>query len=192
MPQFDESIINAVLCNETNPVIHLLENGFNVNETDDWGYSLLHYAASKGHQEMCLILLQRGADIRLVDQDSRTPRSAALENGENQIVDLIDTWIALKAQGAACLDIKSNARETNPSLPSTVVPAPKRAAKEPRQDHDADLAMDEAGGEPISNSTSSNKRKSPSRQHFCYMCGTTMMPNVLQAFCHSCGVKVNV
>jgi ankyrin repeat protein len=57
-------------------VIHLLSHGAgdgDVNAQDAAGYSPLHAAASYDHIELARLLLDRGADVHIKDEDGDTP-----------------------------------------------------------------------------------------------------------------------
>ena len=50
----------------------LLSHGANVNACDNWNYTPLHEAANKGKLDVCVVLLQNGADIQIRNTDNKT------------------------------------------------------------------------------------------------------------------------
>jgi len=71
-------------------LLMLLAHGAGVNATDSCGWTALHFAASKGFVDIVETLLGVGA-IHPHDEDGRTPRDLALENGQ------LETFRALEA-----------------------------------------------------------------------------------------------
>ena len=55
----------------------LIEAGSNVNTSDKWGYSPLHEAAIKGKADVCIGLLQSGANHNSKNTDGKTPLELA-------------------------------------------------------------------------------------------------------------------
>ena len=49
----------------------LLDHGANINFQDEHGFTSLSWAAYCGKEDVCLLLLERGADGRIEDQDGR-------------------------------------------------------------------------------------------------------------------------
>ena len=58
----------------------LIENGADVNLTDNQGQTPLHYAAANGHIAMAQLLIENGANVNLTDNQGQTPLDYA--NGE--------------------------------------------------------------------------------------------------------------
>lgn len=50
----------------------LLDAGANPNAPDNWNYTPLHEAVSKGKIEVCLALLQHGANAELRNSENKT------------------------------------------------------------------------------------------------------------------------
>lgn len=62
--------------------IALLEAGADVNAADHDGISVLQAAVIAGNIRICKVLLDHGADADQADEDGDTPRSCALEDGD--------------------------------------------------------------------------------------------------------------
>ncbi|KAI0652133.1 ankyrin [Trametes meyenii] len=60
-----------------------------VNSLDDNGYTALHLAADRGHEEVVKVLLERGADKEIKDQDEFTAKELAGIAGHDEIVHLL-------------------------------------------------------------------------------------------------------
>ena len=50
----------------------LLTHGANANACDNWNYTPLHEAAIKGKLDVCVVLLQNGADVHIRNSDNKT------------------------------------------------------------------------------------------------------------------------
>jgi ankyrin repeat protein len=72
----------------------LLDQGVNVNVTDDGGYRALNYAVAKSQLKIVHLLLVKGADANLHPPDSFTPLIVAVGNDD------LDTVVELLAHGA--------------------------------------------------------------------------------------------
>jgi len=70
----------------TNEVAEFLDHGFNVNEQDGEGNSLLMLAAYHGRADTVALLLTRGADPDLKNNRDQTPIAGALFKGEDAVV----------------------------------------------------------------------------------------------------------
>ncbi|XP_023144429.2 histone-lysine N-methyltransferase EHMT1a isoform X1 [Amphiprion ocellaris] len=72
-------------------VIHLLVDGKDPNFLMEGQNKRtpLHAAASEGHQEICHMLVQAGANLDMFDEEQRTPLMAACENNHLDIVKYI-------------------------------------------------------------------------------------------------------
>jgi tankyrase len=55
----------------------LIDAGSSVNDHDRWGYTPIHEAAIKGKADVCIVLLQVGADCLARNADSKTPLDLA-------------------------------------------------------------------------------------------------------------------
>ncbi|WVQ93346.1 hypothetical protein IAU59_000414 [Kwoniella sp. CBS 9459] len=64
-----------------------------VNRKDEYGYTPLHLAADRGYPDIVEILLKRGADRRLKDDDGLTAKDLAQVSGREEIVATLDLYI---------------------------------------------------------------------------------------------------
>ncbi|XP_051924172.1 histone-lysine N-methyltransferase EHMT1a isoform X2 [Hippocampus zosterae] len=82
---------------ELQRVIHLLVDGKDPNILIDSQNKRtpLHAAAAEGHEEICHMLIQAGANLEMFDEEQRTPLMAACENNH------LDTVKYLVSAGAA-------------------------------------------------------------------------------------------
>ncbi|XP_068616787.1 histone-lysine N-methyltransferase EHMT1-like [Brachionichthys hirsutus] len=85
---------------ELQKVIHLLGNSIDGKDPnfvmeDQNRHTPLHAAAAEGHQEVCHMLVQAGANLDMFDEEQRTPLMAACENNH------LDTVKYLLRAGAA-------------------------------------------------------------------------------------------
>ena len=67
-------------------VRNLILRGVNVNYQDANGRSALHFAAASNHIQCGILLVEAGADLRLVDRDSRTPLNLASKELKDAII----------------------------------------------------------------------------------------------------------
>ncbi|XP_019859001.1 PREDICTED: tankyrase-1-like [Amphimedon queenslandica] len=75
---------------DINSVQSLLSQGANVNNQDNWNESTpLHYAASRGHNEVVSVLLSNGADPNIEDRDEDTPLHDAAFRGHNEVASVL-------------------------------------------------------------------------------------------------------
>ncbi|XP_050361665.1 ankyrin repeat domain-containing protein 39-like isoform X1 [Nymphalis io] len=85
-----------LLIDKTNNIIEL------VNSIDNSGYTALHYAARNGHDRICSILLQNGAQINASTRSGKATalHRAAAAGKENTVVLLIKSGARLDLQDA--------------------------------------------------------------------------------------------
>lgn len=68
----------------------LIDQGVNINsKDDDFGYTPLHAAISEEHNEISLLLIENGADIRAQDSEGLTPLHYAAEYDVLSVADAI-------------------------------------------------------------------------------------------------------
>ncbi|XP_065075156.1 uncharacterized protein LOC135698933 [Ochlerotatus camptorhynchus] len=78
--QIDESV---------NYVQFLIEKNSNVNASRKDGWTVLHWAAEKGHFDIAVLLIERSAHVNAQDGSRRTPLHQAAANGHTTIVELL-------------------------------------------------------------------------------------------------------
>lgn len=66
----------------------LLEAGATVDQTNNYSYTPLHWAAIHGHVKSAILLLNRNADFTLVNIDGKTPIDMAINSGQDAITRL--------------------------------------------------------------------------------------------------------
>ncbi|XP_035545248.1 potassium channel SKOR isoform X2 [Juglans regia] len=66
-----------------------IRTGGDPNKTDYDGRSPLHLAASRGHEDVTLFLIQEGVDINIRDYFGNTPLLEAIKNGHDRIASLL-------------------------------------------------------------------------------------------------------
>lgn len=74
----------AVLYNKLDVVEIAVEMGCDVNATDNFGETPLHYAAKKGHQTILLFLIQNNAKTNEKNREGNTPLHLAVSNGHER------------------------------------------------------------------------------------------------------------
>ena len=80
-------------------VRNLILQGVNVNYQDARGRSALHFAASSNHIQCGILLVEAGADLRLVDRDSRTP----LDLASKEFKDAINQTLSFNTKKTVCV-----------------------------------------------------------------------------------------
>ena len=81
-------------------VRNLILQGVNVNYQDQArGRSALHFAASSNHIQCGILLVEAGADLRLVDRDSRTP----LDLASKELKDAINQTLSFNTKKTVCV-----------------------------------------------------------------------------------------
>jgi len=84
-PLFRMAISNGV----SSSVSHLIARGIDVNARDERGRTALIIASTKGHLEICSILLQHGAKPELKDNDGNCALLTAEKNGHADVAALL-------------------------------------------------------------------------------------------------------
>ena len=87
----NQNLLKAVQNNDTATVIKALEQGADVNHTDEQGRSLLLIATVNKHTEMATLLVKRGADVNL---QAHNKDSAFLYAGASGQTALLQLFIA--------------------------------------------------------------------------------------------------
>ncbi|KLO14469.1 ankyrin [Schizopora paradoxa] len=60
-----------------------------LNAVDEFGYTAVHLACDRGHEDIVQVLLEHGADISIKDQDDLTAEELASEAGYENIVSIL-------------------------------------------------------------------------------------------------------
>ena len=80
-------------------VRNLILQGVNVNYQDTRGRSALHFAAFSDHIQCGILLVEAGADLRLVDRDFRTP----LDLASKELKDAINQTLSFNTKKTVCV-----------------------------------------------------------------------------------------
>lgn len=75
----------------------LIEAGINIDQHGDLGHTPLHDAATFGHRDMVLLLIESGADVYALTE-GETPFDLARISGHTEICDLLGTAMEQKRQ----------------------------------------------------------------------------------------------
>jgi len=98
-------LIEAAKNGDINSIEALLDNGENIEQKDDYGWTALNWAAGQGHTDIIGKLLESGADITNVGRDKRTALQIALAAGH------VESASALQqAARQACIDLNETTR----------------------------------------------------------------------------------
>ncbi len=65
-------------------VMDLIDKGADVNASNNWGNTPLHYALDNGHTEVAMALIDKGADVNARDNAGDTPLHYALDKGHTE------------------------------------------------------------------------------------------------------------
>ncbi len=85
----NEQLLEAAKAGDKDTVISLLDQGADVNHTDNTGKTALMNACAKGHQKIARILIKHGADVNHADRCRMTALLDAGWNGYGEIVRLL-------------------------------------------------------------------------------------------------------
>ena len=79
----------ALLAGAKDSVVFQLRRGADINGTDDRGRTPLMLAASRGHVELCRLLIEAGADLALVDAEGLDALQIATNKGSHELVEIV-------------------------------------------------------------------------------------------------------
>jgi len=97
---FQETIlITAARCNRMNIVEYLVTNGADINLTDIYGYTPLHEAAYRGHNDITKYLLNHGADKSIINQFHKTASILAAQHSRYALAKYIEDFELIPTKG---------------------------------------------------------------------------------------------
>ncbi len=108
----------AVVSGATDAVRLQIQRGLKVDMTDKDGRSLLMLAASRGHIEVCRLLLDAGADMDLVDAFGKNASQHAELSKNRDVVALFEDYLAKSR-----VDLDSGGAETASGAEAAPIPS---------------------------------------------------------------------
>ena len=85
-----KDILTAAANGKIEKVRNLLDEGVDVDTRDSDNRTILHWAARKGHADIVQLLLERGANAKLADNDyGNTPIHSASYKGHTDVVRML-------------------------------------------------------------------------------------------------------
>lgn len=103
----------AVLSGATSAVSFHLQRGIDINAKDGEGKSALILASSRGHLNVCRLLLESGADIAAVDKQGRTALDVATGTGQLELRELMRQYLPDQSTVGLDIALQSTAPEMN-------------------------------------------------------------------------------
>ncbi|CAN0006370.1 unnamed protein product [Choristocarpus tenellus] len=99
----EHDLHDAAKRGETEAVSKLvMEQRVDVDRSDPYGYTPLHWAAQKGHADIVRLLVGNGALVNVRDKWKRTPLHRAAKEGHVEVVKaLLEAGAEINAQGDA-------------------------------------------------------------------------------------------
>lgn len=85
----DAVLISAVRESDAEKVETLLDDGADVDQQDEQGWTPLNWASGQGDEAMVRLLLDRGADVTKTGRDNRTPTMIAKAAGHSGVAALL-------------------------------------------------------------------------------------------------------
>ncbi|XP_068686584.1 ankyrin repeat domain-containing protein 39-like isoform X2 [Montipora foliosa] len=87
---FERGIWQAALDGNIKRVRSLLDKGGDPDARDGSGYTALHYASRSGHANICLLLLERGADVNAQTRSGKaTSLHRAAYSGHSEVMKIL-------------------------------------------------------------------------------------------------------
>lgn len=87
---FERGIWQAALDGDVKRVRKFLDKGTDPNLRDGSGYTALHYASRSGHEEVCQLLLEQGADVNAQTKSGKVSSlHRAAYSGHMSVVNLL-------------------------------------------------------------------------------------------------------
>lgn len=94
---------SAAEYDQSNVITWLLENSWNVMGETSNGTTAAHFAASQGNVDALDVLLRAGANITALTKKGTSVREFAIHHNQDEIVSLIDAYIAKKVMSEIVL-----------------------------------------------------------------------------------------
>lgn len=105
----DQQLYNYAGQGNTLECLAALVRGADVNATNEHGWSVLHFAAWRGHVDACRLLIERGANIHAVDEDGWCALHSAAYFGRSDVCLLLFergcNHLATTREGGTALDL---------------------------------------------------------------------------------------
>ncbi|MCI5054485.1 MAG: ankyrin repeat domain-containing protein [Flavobacteriales bacterium] len=89
--EYDSDLFEAVEFGNLNAVRTFWSEDIDMNYQDKKGWTLLMYAAYYGFTDIFEFLVEKGANVDVIDTENRTARSIALDNGNEHLLELISS-----------------------------------------------------------------------------------------------------
>lgn len=102
---FRERIYNSVIKGDTKKIVSFLERRGNINKTNSYGKTLLHYAILGRKSEIINLLIKNQANIDIKDNEGNTPLHLATYYGYFSVVKLL-------LDNGACVNLHNNKGQT--------------------------------------------------------------------------------
>jgi len=83
----------AIVENDEDKVMKLIQNGFDINLPDDNGWTPLHFAAQNYSEKIIKLLIESGANINSTDAYGNTPLFKAVFNSKGKNLKILDLFI---------------------------------------------------------------------------------------------------
>ncbi|KAF3931342.1 Ankycorbin [Dactylella cylindrospora] len=96
--------LDIITCKSHEIIVRLLvesglENGVDVLEKSESGWTALHLVAFQGHTSLVRLLLEKGANVHALSIDRRTPLHIAASQGHDAVVELLlGSWADVSAK----------------------------------------------------------------------------------------------
>ena len=88
--ELNNNLLDAAEIGDVEVCRLLIEQGADVNATDDGGITPLHCAATEGHVDVCRFLIEQGAIVHATDRDGWTPLHQAAWHGRLKVCQLLN------------------------------------------------------------------------------------------------------